>query len=191
MSIVAIPKWNAQGVLPPIDPAGAPTSPSARSPYRTSLVNVVLHFNTSPERLAILEGFLKFRAILHGLGLVKGFQWLDGSMLENVETLEGRAPHDVDVVTFYWLPAGKKQADIMAVGAASLSNPKGDYKVDAYLVELGAPAETLVERSRYWYSMWSHRRNGLWKGYIEVDLDPAEDVTAKQNLAINAGGVKP
>ena len=112
-------------------------------------------------------------------------------MLENIETLEGRAPRDVDVVTFYWLPAGKTQADIMAAGAASLSNPKADYMVDAYLVELGAPAETLVERSRYWYSMWSHRRNGLWKGYLEVDLDSAEDATAKQNLAINAGGVKP
>jgi hypothetical protein len=191
MSIVAIPKWSAQGVLPPIDPAGAPNSLSARSPYRTSLVNVVLHFNTSPERLAILEGFLKFRAVLHGLGLVKGFQWLDGSMLENIEALESRAPHDVDVVTFYWVPAGKTQADIFAAAAGALSDPKTKYKVDAYLVDLAAKAETLVEQSRYWYSMWSHRRNGLWKGYIEVDLDPGEDATAKQNLAINAGGAKP
>ncbi len=118
-------------------------------------------------------------------------QPLDGRMLENIEALESRAPHDIDVVTFYWLPAGKTQADIMTAGAAALSNPKGDYKVDAYLVELGAPAETLVERSRYWHSMWTHRRNGLWKGYIEVDLDPAEDPATKQNLAITAGGVKP
>jgi len=191
MSTVPIPKWNAQGVLPPIDPTGAPTSASARSPYRTSLVNVVMHFNTTPERVKILEGFLKYRAALHGLGLVRGFQWLDGSMLENIEILEQRAPKDVDVVTFYYLPAGKTQTDIMTAGMPVLVNTKDQYKVDAYMVELGSPAETLVERSRYWYSMWSHRRNGLWKGYIEVVLDPAGDEAAKKNLAMNAEGTKP
>jgi hypothetical protein len=191
MSTVPIPKWNAQGVLPPIDPTGAPTSPSARSPYRTWLVNLVMHFNTTPERVKIMEGFLKYRAALHGLGLVRGFQWLDGSMLENIEILEQRVPKDVDVVTFYHLPAGKTQTDIMTAGMPLLVNTKDQYKVDAYMVELGSPAETLVERSRYWYSMWSHRRNGLWKGYIEVDLDPAGDEAAKKNLAMNAEGAKP
>lgn len=178
-------------MLPAIDPAGAPNSLPARSPYRTSLVNVVLHFNTSPERLAILEGFLNFRAVLHKLGLVKGFQWLDGSMLEEIEKLESRAPNDVDVVTFYWLPAGKSQADVFAAAAGSLTDTKAKYRVDAYLVDLAGQAETLVSQSRYWYSMWSHRRNGLWKGYLEVDLDPADDAAARKNLTINAGGARP
>lgn len=150
-----------------------------------------MHFNTTPERVKIMEGFLKYRAALHGLGLVRGFQWLDGSMLENIEILEQRVPKDVDVVTFYHLPAGKTQTDIMTAGMPLLVNTKDQYKVDAYMVELGSPAETLVERSRYWYSMWSHRRNGLWKGYIEVDLDPAGDEAAKKNLAMNAEGAKP
>jgi hypothetical protein len=190
MNTVPIPRWNGQGVLPAIDPTGAPTSASARSPYRTSLVNVVMHFNTTPERVRILEGFLNYRAALHGLGLVKGFQWLDGSLLENIEAIEQRPPNDIDVVTFYHLPPGKTQGDIVTTGQAVLMNTKTQFRVDSYMVELGAPAETLVERSRYWYSMWAHRRNGLWKGYIEVDLDPGGDEAAKKNLAINAEGPK-
>lgn len=192
MCTVAIPKWNALGVLPPIDPTGAQASPSARAPYRTSLLNVVLRFNTTPERFQILDGFLNYRAVLHGLGLVNGFQWLDGSMLEDIENSnEHRAPCDIDVVTFFHLPTGKTHKDIRDAGGATLINTKAQYKVDAYMVELGAPAETLVERSRYWYSMWSHRRNGVWKGYIEVDLNPVEDGPAKINLTLNPGGVKP
>ena len=191
MSTVTIPRWNAQGVLPPIDPTGAPANPSARSPYRTSLINMAMHFNRTSERARVLEGFLNYRAVLHRLGLVRGFQWLDGSMLENIESLEQRAPKDIDVVTFYRLPPGKTQNDIMTAGMAHMVNTKDQYKVDAYMVDLEAPAETLVERSRYWYSMWSHRRNGVWKGYIEVDLDPAGDDAARQNLAISPEGTRP
>lgn len=33
----------------------------------------------------------------------------------------------------------------------------------------------LIRKATYWYSMWSHRRNQAWKGYLEVDLDPAFD----------------
>ena len=142
--------------------------------------------------MKILEGFFKYRVALHELGLVKGFKWLDGSMMEDIENSdEHRVPRDIDVVTFFHLPAGKTQADIQAAGGATLMNTKAQYKVDAYMVELGAPAETVVERSRYWYSMWSHRRNGVWKGYIEVDLNPTEDGPAKTNLTLNQGGAKP
>jgi hypothetical protein len=34
----------------------------------------------------------------------------------------------------------------------------------------------------YWYSMWSHRRDGLWKGFVQVDLDSAQDPAAFQLL---------
>ena len=44
------------------------------------------------------------------------------------------------------------------------------------------PANELVERSAYWYSMWSHRRNQAWKGYLEVDLNPAHDQQATDYL---------
>src|SRR5260221_6895823 len=108
MSTISIPTWNAQGVLSPLDVLN-PTS-ATRSPYRVSLTDLILRFNTSPERNAILDGFLRFRAALHETGVVAGFQWLDGSFLEDIETLESRSPNDIDVVTFFHLPVGVTQA---------------------------------------------------------------------------------
>lgn len=76
-----------------------------RSPYRVMLTDVVVHFATSSERRQILRGWLGYRAALHGMGLTDGFQWLDGSFLEQVETPESRPPQDMDVVTFLNPPA--------------------------------------------------------------------------------------
>ena len=183
MSAVRIPSWNAQGLLPPIDVLN-PTS-ATRSPYRVSLTDLILRFNTSSERSAILAGFLQFRAALHGVGFVRGFQWIDGSFLEDIEILESRPPNDVDVVTFYHLPAGQTQATIFAVNPALFNhdNVKASYLVDSYLQDLGAQSEHLVEMSAYWYSVWFHRRSQAWKGYLEVPLDPMNDAAATALLA--------
>ena len=35
------------------------------------------------------------------IGIGSGFQWLDGSFLENVEMTEKRDPGDLDLVTFF------------------------------------------------------------------------------------------
>jgi hypothetical protein len=35
----------------------------------------------------------------------------------------------------------------------------------------------------YWYSMWSHRRNGLWKGFVQVDIAEEEDNIALALIA--------
>lgn len=40
----------------------------------------------------------------------------------------------------------------------------------------------VVEQCTYWNSLWSHRRNGQWKGYLQVDLAPAGDREAMANL---------
>jgi hypothetical protein len=40
----------------------------------------------SPERRAILGRFLDFRARLRAEGLLRGFQWADGSFCEDIET---------------------------------------------------------------------------------------------------------
>ena len=109
MAPVAIPTWTADGVLPPIN-ASHPVSPM-RSPYVVSLTDYVLRFGDTAERRTILEGFLRYRAALHAAGLVQGFQWLDGSFLEHIELTEGRAPNDIDVVTFYRLPSVSHSGD--------------------------------------------------------------------------------
>jgi hypothetical protein len=56
--------------------------------------------------------------------------------------------------------------------------------VDAYPFVLGEPTENRhVKQISYWYSMWSHRRDGTWKGFLQIDLAPNADAEAKQFLA--------
>lgn len=66
-----------------------------------------------------------------------------------------------------------------------------DHHVDAFFVQLnGGVPEPLVGQSTYWYSLWSHRRNGQWKGYLQIDLSPTDDAIAETNLSkmMNKGG---
>jgi hypothetical protein len=183
MSTVSIPRWTAEGVVPPIDLTD-PASPN-RSPYRVSLADFVLRFGTSRERCAIIRGLLRYRAAIHIAGLGRGFQWIDGSFLENVEVMESRPPNDVDTVTFYRLAPGDTQAIVLARGPNAFSHVrvKADFHVDGYLVGLDQPSERLVAGSAYWYSVWSHRRNQAWKGFVEIDLDPTDDAAASKLLA--------
>lgn len=187
MSTVRIPDWTVQGILPPVDDIH-PTSVH-RSPYKASLIDFIDRFCFTPERCDICKGLLEYRAALNSAGLIIGFQWVDGSFLEHVEELESRSPNDVDVVTFYQLPQGRSQADVLK------SNPdlfdqdkvKANFRVDAYLVNLGVQSVRLVERSRYWYSLWSHRKNNEWKGYVEIDIVSADDAMALDMLAKKQG----
>lgn len=180
---LSIPQWTSQGVLPPVNSV-APTA-ADRSPYPVTLTDLVLRYATSQARNRILRGFLEFRAALHSARLDKGFQWVDGSFLEDVQMIEGREPRDVDVVTFFHLPDGQTQEDLVR-NSPRLFNPvdtKADYRVDAYFVQLNGNApEPLVGQSAYWYSLWSHRRNGQWKGYLQIELSSANDQVAQANL---------
>lgn len=170
--MVTIPDWNALGLLPPIDAEG-PTS-VARSPYPVSLKDLVLRFATSPERKAILAGFLQYRAVLHRFGATEGFQWLDGSFMEEVEVLEKRAPKDIDVVSFIHGTLSEDADQYVEHSAA-----KANFSVDSYFVELDQiPPSEVVLLSAYWYSMWSHRRNQAWKGFLQVEMAPNEDAEA-------------
>ena len=173
-----IPDWNEQGVLPPVRPGAGGSSPD-RAPYRAALEELVERFATSPARAEILQGLLNYRLALHQTGITAGFQWVNGSFVENVEALEGRPPNDIDVVTFCAVPDG---------GYAHLFDGdaiKDAFQVDAYFFPLNASLTApRVHQIAYWYSMWSHRRNGLWKGFLEVDLNPDADIAAR--TALNA-----
>jgi hypothetical protein len=179
-----IPNWNARGVLPPFDPV-SPTSSPGRSPYEVSLTDMVLRYATSPERCGILDGYMRFREALNTVGLQQGFQWLDGSFLEYIELIENRPPRDIDVVTFYHLPSGMTQRELQLVSPTLFipTEAKNQYHVDAYFVQLNAShPEPLVKLTTYWYSVWSHRRDELWKGYLQVDLAPTDNAAARANL---------
>ncbi len=94
-----IPDWNLAAVVPPVRPGAQGHSPD-RSPYIVSLPQIVERFATSPQRIRILRGFMAYRTELKARSISSGFQWLDGSFLEDKESLLGESPNDVDVVTF-------------------------------------------------------------------------------------------
>lgn len=187
--MVAIPSWTPDGVLPPIDLV-APTS-AERAPYQVRLVDIVNRYSTSASRRHILDGLLRFRAALHTNGYRAGFQWLDGSFVENIEVIESRAPKDVDVVSFVEDPLPNATPNAAELRALDHDDAKTDFAVDSYFVELDqlSPRE-LSQQSAYWYSMWAHRRDFTWKGFLQIDLDPSEDAAAvlilAQNMAASA-----
>jgi hypothetical protein len=89
------------------------------------------------------------------------------------------------VVTFFRLPAGQTQASLLARNRPLFTptDTKAAFHVDAYFVQLDETLpESLVERSAYWYSLWSHRRSGEWKGYVQLDLSSADEAIAWGNL---------
>ncbi|EHQ35981.1 DUF6932 family protein [Methanoplanus limicola] len=178
-----IPDWNIDGILPPINMAD-PTD-FERSPYSISLTDLILRFANTKHRREIIKGFMNFRSDLHELGLNEGFQWIDGSFLENVEKTEGRNPNDIDLVTFFILPEETSQETLLSSNQDIFNSKrtKDEYNVDAYFVQLNSDGyEMLIRQITYWYSIWSHRRDGQWKGFIQIELSDKEDQIAMSNL---------
>lgn len=167
-------------VLPPH--LGNPTVGSELSPYSCTVVELCERFATSPERKQILEGFLSLRKELIALGF-RGFQWLDGSFLENIEVQEVRAPKDIDVVTFVEEPADENAIAASLNGRPELWKPaltKAMYFTDHYLLSLEQRRRLVVSQTRYWYGLFSHRRDGVWKGMLIVELkDLVDDDAAR------------
>lgn len=177
---VTVPNWNSHGVIPPIN-TESPMSRD-RSPYKASVLDIAMRFSTSPQRIAILKGFLRHRAKLHEIGVSNGFQWLDGSFLENIEIIEQRSPKDLDVVTFFHNPE-KTELLLQNIELFENRKVKEQYKIDSYFVEIDQLNKNqLIQQSHYWYSVWSHRRNAQWKGFIQVDLLNSEDLAATTHL---------
>jgi hypothetical protein len=181
-----IPGWNSSAVLPPVRP-GQPGHSPDRSPYLASITEVCQRFATTPERIIILRGLLDYRDELGRAGITTGFQWLDGSFMEHKEILLNEPPKDVDVVTYFTLPTGITDELAFITQNPDLFYPdrsKLRFHVDAYAMVIGNSLEVSdVGQISYWYSMWSHRRNGLWKGFVQVDISANEDETAKVLLA--------
>jgi hypothetical protein len=142
-------------------------------------------FATTAERRALLDGFLRFRELLAQAGFTRGFQWHDGSFLENVEAEESRAPRDLDIVTFYIPPDPNFNGRIAAAFPilADPSRVKRDYGLDHYFLDAAKDPMLTVEGTRYWAGLFSHRRDGTWKGMLRIDLStPAEDTEARAYL---------
>jgi hypothetical protein len=190
--LVAIPPFTSNGVLPPYT-SRDPVNAAAMAPYCASMVEVTDRFGSSLARLRLLDGLLQYRAALTGIGLVDGFQWLDGSFMEQIEITDGHDPRDIDVVTFCRRPPAIRndfaawQQFVAAHNGLFLPlTVKLMFSCDAYLVDLDVskPA-SLVDQARYWFGLFSHKRvSSLWKGLVQIPLGtPAADAEATAIMA--------
>ncbi|MBS1969480.1 MAG: hypothetical protein JSU04_04200 [Bdellovibrionales bacterium] len=129
----------------------------------------------SDQRRKILSGFLDLRRELKRRGL-HGAQWIDGSFLEH-EYRRGRAPADLDVVTWVTAP------DLTSMGwleEALKDLPVGNDAKKTYLCDVYfdiANADGFVEPSgaAYWIGLFGHTRSKEWKGFIQISLEEDED----------------
>ncbi|MCE8032182.1 hypothetical protein EKK97_09530 [Billgrantia tianxiuensis] len=175
-----IPELNQSGVLPPFIPEQGPTDPAGMAPYKTTITEFIHRYAHTFERRAILRGLLDYRRKLKSIGVRNGFQWLDGSFVEDVELNRGRPPSDVDIVTFalrptndleLWKKLVYENTDLFLPNEA-----KQKYCCDAYFVDLNTHPIHVVSNTRYWFGLFSHQRESyLWKGMVEIPIDCSDD----------------
>ena len=95
-----IPSFTIDGILPPYVGANGPGGRAEdMSPYFVTALEVVSSLGGTDNSRTILNHWLRHRAELRALGFQRGFQWLDGSFVEEKE------PNDLDVVTFIRRPS--------------------------------------------------------------------------------------
>lgn len=149
------------------------------SPYEVTAMEVATTLGHTDERKVILRSWLKHRAALRALGFVSGFQWLDGSFVEQ------KSPNDLDIVTFIYRPPAIQNARELErllranINVFGRDQVRAAYKLDFFSIDLDGTAEGLVHSSRYYMGLFSHRRgDDVWKGMLQVRLEDLADDTA-------------
>ncbi len=188
-----LPSFDLRGLLPPF--VGADAATPDRSPYWVTMPELVAAFGTTPHRRQLLRNLIAYRALLAQEGYVEGFQFIDGSFVENVEALESRNPGDIDVFSILKLPPkyltnpAAWQATGFPFWTAEVANRnwnKQRFSLDTYAVlfeELQAQPMKLISDIIYWYGLFSHQRTTFaWKGFAGLALDPATDQVALSQL---------
>jgi hypothetical protein len=154
------------------------------SPYAVTALEIATTLATSDDRKTILRGWLRHRSELRLLGFTRGFQWLDGSFVED------KIPRDLDVVTFLYRPPAVTNGTALAklmranLNIFGRAPAKAQYRLDFFPVDLDGSAEGLVGLTRYLLGLFSHRRgDDVWKGMLQVRLeDAADDAAAMTSL---------
>lgn len=171
-------------VLPPH--LGDPRKSGDCSPYHCRIGELCSRFATSSLRKQLLNKLLAFRSEILRRNIA-GFQWFGGSFLEDIECQEGRDPKDIDVVTFVTNPKSPNDlGDLLVTGGSSLLDwdyVKQTYSLDHYWISLGSNPIRIVSNARYWYGLFSHRRDRLWKGMVVSPLlENSDDSDARSQL---------
>lgn len=172
---VPIPEFDKiLNIIPPH--GGDPRMPGAVSPYPCTLMEMCHRFSYSENRISILDGLIRLRSCLFDEGIT-GFQWIGGSFTEDIESQEGRAPRDIDVVTF--VDASRDEWEslkpVLLSKFGDNRHLKSEFHVDHYMHPLSDGGRVLVDITRYWYGLFGHRRDGLWKGMLVVSLNTESD----------------
>ena len=187
-----IPPFTINGVLPPYVGSNGPGGAAEdMSPYVITGLEVVSTLASTKERRDILRGWLRYRADLRTIGFERGFQWLDGSFVEEKE------PRDLDVVSFLYRPQGINDPTqllmVMRTNAKLFVRNlvKAEYKVDAFPIDLDGSPEALVSSARYFLGLFSHRRgDDVWKGMLQVRFeDVGDDAAALATLGSPQAGM--
>ena len=184
-----LPEWNSSGFIPPIHPSVNGFDLN-RSPYSVRISDFVEEYATSNIRIDILNGLLDYRKALRDANIAQGFQWIDGSFSENIELIEGRSPRDIDVLTYIRLSEGDTDDKLFSRAPIIFDKKqvKKLWKVDGYLHPLGDEVDyNSIKMISYWYSMWSHRRNNDWKGFVQISLDYSYDEEARNIICRKQG----
>lgn len=187
-----IPSMTTSLVLPPFL-GDSPGSKANMSPYVVTMKDVVERFATSKERIELLSGLLAYRDALRSIGLSNGYQWLDGSFVEDVEhSKRRRPPKDIDIVTFSESPYSDEAAKIdWFQKNKDLFTPKfvkRQFKCDAHFVDFRNRPHLLVDDARYWFGLFSHQYGtNLWKGMLQVPMvsNDAEANVLLASLLVN------
>lgn len=181
-----IPDHSHDGVLPPFIPGSEPHEHGAMAPYKVELIEFAERFSTSEQRIEILKGLIAYREALRDIGVDSGFQWLDGSFVEDCENTRYRAPNDIDIITFAPRPEAYSNFDnwrALIGSRPDLFDPettKEAFRCDAYFVDLRVPPVYLVSQTRYWFGLFSHQRETfLWKGMVEVPFSPDDELVSQ------------
>ena len=179
-----IPDFDYNQVLPPH--RGNPSHRHDLSPYPCTSLEFCEKYSFTPERIELLQGFLKFREQLRSHGLKQGYQWIDGSFLEDIEHRENRAPQDIDILTIYWGYDAGFQSNLLAdfPEIADRTLCKQNYRLDHFPVDASFSPESVVEVVRYWVQLFSHNRDAVWKGMLKIDLDTAQSDSDAHQLLI-------
>jgi len=141
---------------------------------------LALHANA---RLSF-AGFSTIAPRYPALELCVAFSGIDGSFVDDCETIRERPPGDVDIVTFAYRPVVQNWLQFVQQNLRlfDFSQTKALFLCDAYYVDLQNPPHLIVHDTTYFNGLFSHQRDSkLWKGMLALDLS-SDDSAAQQFL---------
>jgi hypothetical protein len=157
------------------------------------MIEVAKVFCTSAHRVKLFTGLIAYRQKLAALGM-KGWQWLDGSFCEDVESNRGKSPSDIDIVTLLIRPASALAPTAFSALVSSnvhlfdRTQVKAQYYCDPFFVDVGLPTFQTMGQLTYYFGLFTHQRvSYLWKGILQVPLigDDSDAETYINSLTFN------